>query len=218
MLSNDTALPMTSESEPISFYLDTPCARVDDLLELSIGVEDCHSVHLHRRRSRTDGITLTLENWEPPPRRRKVTIEHLLAPRVTFYPSADIKPCALDLQYEQAKSYSKEEMKGFNKTMYLDVVRIKRYVQSMTTSKQSLLRLLKNDIILSEDIRGIEHLLMCKTFSNVVYQARRDHVRAVLSEQKRLAREANLSEMLALFSASRSSKSATHARIRAYTT
>jgi hypothetical protein len=136
---------------------------------------------------------------------------------VTFYPSADIKPYDLDLQYAQAKSYSKEEMRGFNKTMYLDVVRIKRYVQSMTTSKQSLLRLLKNDIVLSEDIRGIEHLLMCKTFSNVVYQARRDHVRAVLSEQKRLAREANLSERLAQFSSSKSSKSVTHARIRAYT-
>ena len=206
---------MTSDSEPISFYLDTPCARVDDLLELSI--EDCHSVHRHRRRSSTDGITLTLENWEPPPCRRKVTIEHLLAPRVTFYPSADIKPYALDLQYEQAKSYSKEDYVSFSKTMYLDVVRIKRYVQSKTTSKQSILRLIKNDILLSEEVRGIEHLLVHKTFSNVVYQARRDHVRAVLSEQKRLAREANLSEMLAQFSASRSSKSATHARIRAYT-
>jgi hypothetical protein len=121
-------------------------------------------------------------------------------------------------------------MKGFSKTMYLDVVRIKRYVQSKTTSKQSLLRLLKNDIILSEDIRGIEYLLMCKTLSKDVYHERRDHVRAVLSEQKRIAREVtqikiedtdninrDLSERLAQFSASRSSKSATHARIRAYT-
>ena len=191
-----TAIPAASESEP------------------SISVEDCHPIHQNRRRSRTDSITLTLEDLQPSSCRRRVTID---VPRVTFYPSADIKPYDLDLQYAQAKSYSKEEMKGFKKTMYLDVVRIKRCVQSMTTSKQSLLRLLKNDIISSEDIRGIEHLLMCKTFSNVVYQARRDHVRDVLSEQKRLAREANLSEMSAQFSASRSSKSATHARIRAYT-
>jgi len=190
-----TAIPAASESEP------------------SISVEDCHPIHQNRRRSRTDSITLTLEDLQPSSCRRRVTID---VPRVTFYPSADIKPYDLDLQYAQAKSYSKEEMKGFKKTMYLDVVRIKRCVQSMTTSKQSLLRLLKNDIISSEDIRGIEHLLMCKTFSNVVYQARRDHVRAVLLEQKRLAGEATLSERLAQFSGSKSSKSVMHARIRAY--
>ena len=190
-----TAIPAASESKP------------------SISVEDCHPIHQNRRRSWTDSITPTLEDLQPSSCRRRVTID---VPRVTFYLFADIKPYDLDLQYAQVKSYSKEEMKGFNKTMYLDVVRIKRYVQSMTTSKQSLLRLLKNDIILSEDIRGIEHLLMCKTFSNVVYQARRDHVRAVLSEQKRLAGEATLSERLAQFSASKSSKSVTHARIRAY--
>jgi hypothetical protein len=194
---------------------------------MSISVEDCHSVYQqHRRRGRTDGMTHTLEDMQPPHRRRKVTIEHLLAPHVTFYPSADIKPYALDLQYEQVKSYSKEDYNDFSKTMYLDVVRIKRHVQSKTTSKQSILRSVKNDIILSEEVRGIEHLLMCKTLSKDVYHERRDHVKAVLSEQKRIAREATqikiedteyLSEMLSQFSASRSSKSATHARIRAYT-
>jgi hypothetical protein len=210
---------------------------------MSISVEDCHSVHRqHRRRGRTDGmthtstiidgsvrtdsITLTLEDMQPPHRRRKVTIEHLLAPHVTFYPSADIKPYALDLQYEQVKSYSKEDYNDFSKTMYLDVVRIKRHVQSKTTSKQSILSLVKNDIILSEEVRGIEHLLMCKTFSNTPYQARRDHVRTVVSEQTRIVREATqmkiedteyLSEMLAQFSTSRSSQSVMHARIRAYT-
>lgn len=153
---------------------------------------------------------------------KKVTIEHQRAPCVTFNPSADIKPYALDLQYEQAKSYSKEDYESFSKTMYLDVVRIKRYVQSKTTSKQSNMRLIKNDILFSEEVRDIEHPLMHKTFSNVVYQARQDHVRAVL--QKRITREAtlikikrtdnsrHLSKMLAQFSASRSSKSATHAQ------
>jgi hypothetical protein len=200
-----TAIPASSETEP------------------SIIVEDCHPKHQNRRRSRTDSITLTLEDLQPSSCRRRITID---VPRVTFYPCANIKPYDLDLQYAQVKSYSKEEMKGFSKTMYLDVVRIKRYVQSKTTSKQSLLRLLKNDIILSEDIRGIEYLLMCKTLSKDVYHERRDHVTAVLSEQKRIAREVTqlkiedteyLSERLAQFSASRSSKSAKHARIRAYT-
>jgi hypothetical protein len=194
---------------------------------MSISVEDCHSVHQqHRRRGRTDGMTHTLEDMQPPHRRRKVTIEHLLAPHLTFYPSADIKPYALDLQYEQVKSYSKEDYNDFSKTMYLDVVRIMRHVQSNTTSKQSILRSIKNDIILSEEVRGIEHLLMHKTFSNTVYQARRNHVRVVLSEQTRIEKESTqmkiedkeyLSEMLAQFSISRSSESVMHARIRAYT-
>lgn len=184
-------------------------------------------MHQNRRRGRTDSIALTLEYLQPLPSRRRVTID---VPRVQFSQFANIKPYDLDLQYAQVKSYSKEEMNGFSKTMYLNVIRIKRDVQSKTTSKQSLLCLLKNDIILSEEIRGIEHLLMCKSLSKNVHHERRDHVKAVLMEQKRIAREVTqikigdthsinryLSERLAQFSASKSSKSATHARIRACT-
>lgn len=183
-------------------------------------------MHQNRRRSRTDSTTLTLDYLQPLPCRRRITID---VPRVKFSQCSNIKPYD-HLQYAQVKSYSKEETKGFSKTMYLDVIRIKRDVQLKTTSKQSLLRLIKNDIILSEEIRGIEHLLMCKSLSKDVYHERRDHVRAVLTEQKRISREVTLikigdtdsinrylSERLAQFSASKSSKSATHARIRACT-
>jgi len=136
----------------------------------------------------------------------------------------------LDPIYAHTKSYSKGDYKDFSKESFMEAVRIKKLVLSSTppgaSTKESFKHLLKNDVILSEEIRGIEHLILCKSASKLM-QERRDHARAVVSTQQRLkmlARDdinvanmqVDLAETLARFSASRSSRSTKAARIRAF--
>jgi hypothetical protein len=134
----------------------------------------------------------------------------------------------LDSAYAQIKSYSKDDCQRFSMDSLKEAVRIKNLVVSSTpigaSAKESFKNLLKNDVILPEEIRGIEHLLLYKSRSKLL-QERRDHARAVLLMQHRMETSArdpvkqkvqgDIVEALASFSASRSSRSAKHARIRA---
>ena len=127
------------------------------------------------------------------------------------------------------KSYSTDDCQRFSMDSLMEAVRIKNLVVSSTpigaSAKESFKNLLKNDVILPEEIRGIEHLLLYKSRSKLL-QERRDHARAVLLMQHRMETSArdpvkqgkvqgDIVEALASFSASRSSRSAKHARIRA---
>jgi hypothetical protein len=157
-------------------------------------------------------------------RKRKI-----LQPRVAISASSSMQLYHLDPIYAQTKSYSKEDCQGFSRESMMEAVMIKKLVLSSTppgaSTKESFKHLLKDDVILSEEIRGIEHLILCKSASKLL-QERRDHARAVVSMQQRLkmlARDdinvanmqVDLAETLATFSASRSSRSKKAARIRA---
>jgi hypothetical protein len=135
----------------------------------------------------------------------------------------------LDQIYAQTKSYSKDDCQRFSRDSLMEAVRIKNLVVSSTpigaSTKESFKNLLKNDVLLPEEIRGIEHLLLYKSRSKLL-QDRRDHARAVLLMQHRMETlakdpvkqgkvQGDIAEALASFSASRSSRSVKHARIRA---
>jgi hypothetical protein len=146
--------------------------------------------------------------------------------RVTMSERSSMQFYDLDPMY--AKSYSKEDCKRFSKESMLEAIRIKKLLLSWTppgaSTKETLKYLIENDIIPSEEIRGIEHLVLCKSSAQLL-QVRQDHINAVLSMQHRMvlasdpAKQAKMecdrAEKLASFSASRSSRSAKYARIRA---
>jgi hypothetical protein len=135
----------------------------------------------------------------------------------------------LDQSYAHIKSYSKVDCQRFSRDSLMEAVRIKNLVISSTpigaSTKETFKNLLKKDVILPEEIRGIEHLILCKSTSKLI-EERRDHVRAVLLMQHQMetlvrdsAKQAkvkgDIAKTLASLSASRSSRSAKHARIRA---
>ena len=134
-----------------------------------------------------------------------------------------------DLDPTYAKSYSKEDCKRFSRDSMIEAARIKRLVLSSTppgaSTKETLKYLIDNDTILMEEIRGIEHLVLCKSASKLLHR-RRDHAKAVVSMQHHMVTFARYPmkqgkmhcdhvEKLASFSATRSSRSTKHARIRA---
>jgi hypothetical protein len=132
----------------------------------------------------------------------------------------------IDQLYAHTKSYSKDDCKRFSRDSLMEAVRITNLLDSFTSSgastEESFKYLLKNDAILQEEIRGIEHLILCKSASMFLH-GRRDHARSVLAvqhEMETLSRDQmmiydDLVEILARFSASRSSRSAMDARARA---
>ncbi len=75
---------------------------------------------------------------------------------------------------------------GFLKDSMMEVAMIMELVYTLTSSgasnKESFRYLLKNDIILLEEIRDIEHLILFKLVSKLL-QEHQDHARAVLLMQ-----------------------------------
>ena len=189
------SLPSSSKSEPI--HHNSPCANSGKLL-----------VEWPRRMSGNAGT-------------RKIR-----QPRVTFSESSSMQMYHLDQLYAHTKSYSKDDCKRFSRESQMEAARIKKLVHSFTSpgvsTEESFKYLIKNDAILLEEIRGIEHLILCNSASKFVGR-RRDHTRSVLTVQHRmetLARDQmkiqdDLVEILARFSASRSSRSSRDARTRA---
>ena len=148
--------------------------------------------------------------------------------RVTFSEQSTMQLYRLDQQYAHAKSYSREDYKVFGRNSLVKAVRIKKLVLSTpsgASTKESVTYLLENNVISPEEIRGIEHLVICNSPS-MGLKGRRDHARAVLLEQhqirileryatRHLKVEVDPTEKLASFSASKSSRSSNTARIRA---
>jgi hypothetical protein len=132
----------------------------------------------------------------------------------------------LNQLYAHTKSYWRDDCKRFSRESQTEAARIKKLVHSFTSSGMSTEEffkyLIKHDAILLEEIRGIEHLILCKLASKFV-EGRRDHTRSVLAVQHRMETLASdqmkiqddLVEILAQFSASRSSRSSRDARTRA---
>ena len=148
--------------------------------------------------------------------------------RVTFSEQSTMQLYHLDQQYAHAKSYSREDYEVFGRNSLVKAVRIKKLVlltPSGASTKESVTYLLENNVISPEEIRGIEHLVLCNSPS-MGLKGRRDHARAVLLEQHRIRMleryatrhlkiEVDPTEKLASFSASMSSRSSNTARIRA---
>ena len=148
--------------------------------------------------------------------------------RVTFSEQSTMQLYRLDQQYAHAKSYSREDYKVFGRNSLVKAVRIKKLVPlspSGASTKESVTYLLENNVISPEEIRGIEHLVICN-LPFMGLKGRRDHARAVLLEQhqirileryatRHLKVEVDPTEKLASFSASKSSRSSNTARIRA---
>jgi hypothetical protein len=146
---------------------------------------------------------------------------------VTISECSSMQLYDLDPTYD--KSYSKEDCKRFSKNSMIEAIRIKKLVLSLsppgTSKKENLKYLIDNGVIQMEEVRGIEHLVLCNSATQLL-QGRRDHAKAILSMQHhmvKLARDPKFDakmqcdhvEKLASFSASRSSRSVKHARIRA---
>ena len=152
-----------------------------------------------------------------------------LKPRVIFSEMSSIQLYHIDLLYAINKSYSKEDFKRFSMDTLVEAARIKNHVlltSSDPYTKVSFRYLIENHVIMPEEIQGIEHLLSKSAYK--LLQERRNHPRAVLSEQNRMEAlpSDSMKQMksrddiliqLATFSALRSSRSAKRARIRAST-
>ena len=203
-------LPSASHSDPESIHRDAPRAGMSSSDEL---LEDWP----HRMSDFSSNDQDWKSLYKTLRRRNGVTISE----------SSSMQLYDLDPTY--VKSYSKEDCKRFSKDSMIEAVRIKRLVLSSTppgaSTRETLKYLIDNDVIQMEEIRGIEHLVLCKSASQLL-QGRRDHAKAVLSMQHHmvtLARDPMFQakiqcdhvEKLASFSASRSSRAAKHARIRA---
>ena len=158
-----------------------------------------------------------------------LSLHNTLQQRVTISERSTMQLYHLDPVYAQTKSYSKDDCQRFSRDSLMEAVRIKNLVVSSTpigaSTKESFKKLIKNNVILHEEIRGIEHLVLYKSRSKLL-QERREHARAVLLMQHRMESltkdpvkqgkvQGDIAEALASFSASRSSRSAKHARIRA---
>ncbi len=198
-------LPSRFQSEPLLH--NAPRAGSDELLEdWPRLMSDCST---------------SSQDWR--------SIYKTLRQRVTISECSTMHLFHLDTAYAHTKSYSREDCQRFSRDSLMEAVRIKNLMVSSTpigaSTKESFKNLLKNHVILPEEIRGIEHLI-CKSRSNLL-QERRDHVRAVLLMQhqmetfatdpvKQAKVKGDIAETLASFSASRSSRSAKHARIRAF--
>jgi hypothetical protein len=195
-------LPSMSQFEAL--HTNTPCDRVGELLEdwprpMSDCTQEGHSLN------------------------------KLLKPRVTFSKISSMQMYHIDQLYANSKSHSKEDFKRFSMDTLMDAARIKNLVlltSSDASTKESFRYLIENHVIMSEEIQGIEHLISNSAYK--LLKERRNHPRAVLSEQDRMEAltsdsmkqtksHDDLVNQLATFSASRSLRSAERARIRAST-
>ncbi|KAL3772177.1 hypothetical protein ACHAW5_003248 [Stephanodiscus triporus] len=190
-------MPSRSQSETLHHY---PRDREDGLADEG---------------SRLPGGSVTAKDWH--------IMYDALRQRVTISNTSSIHVYPLDPHYAYTKSYSKEDRKRFSTESILEAVHIKKVVCSTSpglSTKESFRYLLKNNVILPEEIRGIEHLILCKSLPKL-QQERQGHVRAVLSEQHRMARLKQMKiqddavDKLATFSALRSLRSVKLARTRA---
>ena len=199
--------PIFTRSQPEPLHHSAPRAMSDELLEdWPRCMSDCLA---------------NSQYW--------LSMHKTLRQRVTISERSTMQLYHLDQIYAQTKSYSKDDCQRFSRDSLMEAVRIKNLVVSSTpigaSTKESFKNLLKNDVLLPEEIRGIEHLLLYKSRSKLL-QDRRDHARAVLLMQHRMETlakdpvkqgkvQGDIAEALASFSASRSSRSVKHARIRA---
>ena len=219
--SRDLPLPSTFESKPI--HITSTHVRVDELIE-ALNSQDWQGMYKILRNAPQAKLIRLIEDW---PRRISgssqdwQSVFKILQQRVTFSKSNSMQLYHLDQLYAQIKSYSKEDCRGFTSESLMEAAMIKKLVLSSTppdaSTKETLKYLLKNDVISSEEIRGIEHLIHCKSASKLL-QRRRDHVRAIVSMQHRMKTlniQYYLGETLASFSASMSSRSTKAARIYA---
>ncbi len=164
-----TAYPLQSASTP-QLRMNIECAQFDELREGSPLIS---------------GFSVNTREWVI---MRKM-LHKVLRPRVAFSERSTMYLYHLDQQYNHAKSYSKEDYKFFGRNSLLEAVRIKKLVLSTpsgASTKESVLYLLENNVLSPEEILGIEHLVLCNLSMRM--QERRDHVRAVLSEQRRIRR------------------------------
>ena len=96
-------------------------------------------------------------------------------PRVTFSESSSMQLHHLDQLYAQTKSYSKDDCQRFSRDSQMEAVRIQNLVVSSTligaSTKESFKNLLKNEAILPEEIRGIEHLVLYRLASTFTMDA-----------------------------------------------
>ena len=157
------------------------------------------------------------------------SLRKFLKPRVTFSEMSSIQLYHIDPLYADIKSYSKEDFKRFHMDIRMEAARIKNLVlvtSSDVSTKESCRYLIKNHVIMPEEIQGIEHHI--SKSAHRLLQERRNHPRAVLLEQDRMEALTSdsmkqmknhdvLVKQLATFSALRSSRSATRARILAST-
>jgi hypothetical protein len=136
--------------------------------------------------------------------------------RVTISEHSTMLLYHLDEKYSHAKSYSKEDYNFFQRFTLIEAVRIKRLVPSTPSgesAKSSVLDLLKKNVVSIDEVTGIEHLVL-RNSPSMVAQERKDHVKAVLSEQRQMGRSKRDTDKLAAFSASSSLRSSKYARIR----
>jgi hypothetical protein len=180
-------MPSKSQSEPLHHY--APRDREDELADEG---------------SCLPGGSVTAKDWQ--------RMYEALRQRVTMSNTSSIHVYPLDPHYAYTKSYSKEDRKRFLKTQFwrLYISRNSCVRPHPGCLPRSLSYLLKNNVILPEENRGIEHLILCKSLPKL-QQERQGHVRAVLSEQHRMARLKQMKiqddavDKLATFSALRSS-------------
>lgn len=160
-------------------------------------------------RTREDRDIHSMKNKK---RRKKKSVSFSQTSEVQEYHS-------LDELYD--KSYSIVERKRFKRGTLMEAIRIRRRIllfrneSSPSTSSMKI-----KDVISPEELIGIEQLVQCKSVSHIG-KLRREHVQAVLTEQKRMITEKkNFKEMAYLlreFTVSRSIKSVLNARTRAIT-
>ena len=157
------------------------------------------------------------------------SLRKLLKPRVTFSEMSSMQLYHIDPIYANSKSYSKVDFKRFYMDILMEAAKIKNLVlltSSGGSTAESCRYLIENNVIMPGEIVGIENFI--SKSAHKLLQERRNHSRAVLSEQERM--EALTSDsmkqmkshndvvkQLATFSALRSSMSAKRARFRATT-
>lgn len=208
-------LPPRCSSEPIR-HNNLVESQVDELLQ-----------DWPRRRMSSSECSVNTQDWH--------SLYKQLKPRVTFSERSSMHVYHPDPHYAHSKSYSRQERKSFGSEALSEAIRIKKLVvystpsdgQHHASTKDSFKYLLKNNIISLEEIVGIEHLVLGNSVSKLLRE-RKEHARAVLMEQHRMAEKIRQQEQeqsmkklndpyakLGEFSASRSVKSVKRARIRA---
>jgi len=127
------------------------------------------------------GCSVTKQDWQ--------LMSHIMRPRVTFSKKSDMQLFYPDPYYIRTKSYNKQDRVMATKDAFSKAVEIRQLLILTLSSERSIEAkikfLLETHVILPEEIRGIEHLIMCKSLSQL-HQERKVHVRAVLLEQHRM--------------------------------
>lgn len=136
--------------------------------------------------------------------------------RVSFSDRSSLLTYEEHPPYVRSKAYTKEDRKAFSSEVLQEACRIKRLVLAApgASVKESFKYLVRNKTIKIEEVVGIEHLVFGVS-STKLLKERKDHARAVVTEQRRYHHADEKAERLGQFAALRSSKSAKHAKIRA---